>query len=102
MCLCLQLQEDHWQNANVIHDSPKTLKTSSDVRSSSVNKTWGKHHHFSAPLVLWKPRLELGPGSNTNYAVNVKNKGFWVYFSHFPNMTFWSKGSFDSYEPFVY
>lgn len=48
----------------------------------------GKHHHFSVPLVLWKPSLELElPGTNTNYLVNVKKKGFWVYFPHFPNVT---------------
>lgn len=99
------------QNANVIHDSPKTSECfQSEVRSSSVNRTWGqelckmprgKHHHFSAPLVLWKPSLDLElPGTNTNYLVNVKKKGFWVYFPHFPNVISRSTGSADSYEPF--
>lgn len=99
------------QNATVIHDSPKTSECfQSEVRSSTVNRTWGqelckmlqgKHHHFSPPLVLWKPSLELEPpGTNTNYLVNVKKKGFWVYFPHFPNVTSWSRGSTDSYEPF--
>lgn len=103
--------QGHYNRMQLIHDSPKTSECfQSEVRNSSVNRTWGqehckmpqeKHHHFNAPLVLWKPSEELElPGTNTNDLVNVRKKGFWVYFPHFPNVTSRSMGSADSYEPF--